>query len=189
MRLLEARGHYRASSGEARAPAASVGFPPLAAPDARVLILGSLPGHMSLAMRQYYAQPYNAFWKIVERCSAPVRSCPTARVARLLASRVAVWDVLAAGERAGSLDSAIVRDSMVVNDFAGFFAMHRDVRLVCFNGGTASELYRRRVLVTLTPPAADLPTTRLPSTSPAHAALRFEAKLERWTATLRGSAS
>jgi hypoxanthine-DNA glycosylase len=100
-----------------------------------------------------------------------------------------VWDVLAAGERAGSLDSAIVRDSMVVNDFAGFFAVHGDVRAICFNGAKAAELYRRRVLPALTPPAADLPTLRLPSTSPAHAALRFDAKLERWATALRGTAA
>jgi hypoxanthine-DNA glycosylase len=168
---------------------ASLGFPPLAAQDARVLILGSLPGRMSLAMQQYYAQPYNAFWKIMGTLFGAGPELPyERRVARLLEHRVAVWDVLAAGERPGSWDSAIVRASMIVNDFAGFFAAHRNLRAICCNGGTAFELYRRRVLPTLGPPASDLPTLRLPSTSPAHAALRFEAKLERWAAALRGVA-
>jgi hypoxanthine-DNA glycosylase len=166
---------------------ASVGFPPLAAPDARVLILGSLPGRTSLERRQYYAQPHNAFWRIMGALCGAGPELPYAqRVARLLARRVAVWDVLASGERAGSLDSAIVRDSMVLNDFAAFFAAHAELRAVCFNGGTAAELYRRRVRPTLAPPAAALTTLRLPSTSPAHASLRFEAKLERWSDALRG---
>jgi hypoxanthine-DNA glycosylase len=104
---------------------------------------------------------------------------------RLVARRVAVWDVLAAGERSGSLDSAIVEHSVVTNDFGAFFERHREVRLVCFNGTKAAELYRRRVLPKLDPRLAALATVRLPSTSPAHASMRFEQKLERWSAALR----
>ena len=58
---------------------------------------------------------------------------------------VAVWDVLAAGEREGSLDSAIVPASIVVNDFNAFFERHRRIRLICFNGNTAAALFRRKV--------------------------------------------
>jgi hypoxanthine-DNA glycosylase len=169
----------------APADAPSVGFPPLASPDARVLILGSLPGRTSLERRQYYAQPYNAFWKIMGALfDAGPEIAYDERVRRLLGRRIAVWDVLAAGERAGSLDSSIVRASMVVNDFAGFFAAHARIEAVFCNGGTAAELYRRRVLPTLAARFAELPVERLPSTSPAHASLRFEQKLARWRAAL-----
>ena len=127
--------------------ALSVGFPPIESPDARVLVLGSLPGRTSLAMRQYYAQPQNAFWKIMGRLFGAAPELPYERRVEVLRTRrVAVWDVLAAGERAGSLDSAIVPSSIVVNDFATFFASHGEIRVVCFNGGKAAELYRRRVL-------------------------------------------
>jgi double-stranded uracil-DNA glycosylase len=172
-----------------RREALSVGFPPIAAADARVLVLGSLPGRTSLEMRQYYAQPHNAFWKIMGRLFGASQEVPYERRLELLrVHRVAVWDVLAAGERSGSLDSAIVSSNVVINDFGGFFAVHRDIRLVCFNGGKAAELYRRRVLPGLSPVAAALETERLPSTSPAHASRTFAQMLERWSAVLESVA-
>jgi hypoxanthine-DNA glycosylase len=163
----------------------SVGFAPIADPRATVLILGSLPGQKSLEMRQYYAQPQNGFWKIMDALYGAGPSLPyAARLERLIERRVAVWDVLAAGERAGSLDSAIVHASAEHNDFAAFFERHREIRRVCFNGGKAAELYRRLVLPTLTPSVAAIDTRRLPSTSPAHASLPFAAKLALWSAAL-----
>jgi len=136
-------------------------------------------------MRQYYAQPQNGFWRIMEVLfGAGPALAYEARLERLIASRVAVWDVLAAGERSGSLDSAIVEASIVTNDFAAFFERHGDIRLICFNGAKAAELYRRKVLPTLRERFAALESVRLPSTSPANASLRFEQKLARWTAAL-----
>ena len=171
-----------------RREALSVGFPPVAAADARVLVLGSLPGRMSLEMRQYYAQPHNAFWKIMGRLFGAGPEFPYERRLELLrVHRVAVWDVLAACERAGSLDSAIVASSVVVNDFAAFFAAHHEIRLICFNGSKAAELYRRRVLPGLGAEIAALETRQLPSTSPAHASRSFADKLAQWSAALRES--
>ena len=137
-------------------------------------------------MRQYYAQPQNGFWRIMEVLfgAGPALAYST-RIERLVARHVAVWDVLAAGERSGSLDSAIVETSIVTNDFAVFFEHHPEVRLVCFNGAKAADMYRRRVLPQLAPQFAALEAIRLPSTSPAHASLRFEEKLARWSAALR----
>jgi hypoxanthine-DNA glycosylase len=168
-----------------RRVALSAGFPPLADATARVLVLGSLPGVKSLQMQQYYAQPYNAFWRIMGELFGAGRELDyAARVERLRAHGLAVWDVLAAGERKGSLDSAIVSESIVVNDFNAFFERHRHVRSICFNGNTAAGLYQRKVLPVLEPASAALETYVLPSTSPAYAALRFEQKLERWSAVL-----
>ena len=165
----------------------SVGFPPIEDARARVLVLGSLPGRKSLEMREYYAQPYNAFWRIMGELfgAGPELEYP-ARLKRLRAHGVAVWDVLAAGEREGSLDSSIVRASIVVNDFSSFFAQHRDVRMICFNGNTAAGLFERKVLPGLTPPWAAIEQRALPSTSPAYASLRFGEKLARWREALGG---
>jgi hypoxanthine-DNA glycosylase len=163
----------------------SIGFAPIARGRPRVLVLGSLPGRKSLEMGQYYAQPQNGFWRIMGALFGAGPSLPyPERLERLIANRVAVWDVLAAGERDGSLDSAIVPASVVVNDFGGFFARHADIGLVCFNGAKAADLYRRRVAPVLAVQFASLPFLVLPSTSPANASVPFAAKLASWSAAL-----
>jgi double-stranded uracil-DNA glycosylase len=162
--------------------AISHGFPPVVGRRARVLILGSLPGQASLAARQYYAQPRNAFWKIMgEICGAGPALEYRERLDHLTENAIALWDVLAAGERPGSLDSAIVRRTAVSNDFVSLFRAQPDIRVVCFNGRTAHDLYQRRVLGTLPAEIRLLPQRILPSTSPAHASLSLARKLEAWS--------
>jgi double-stranded uracil-DNA glycosylase len=163
----------------------SRGFPPVCRANARILILGSLPGQKSLELRQYYAQRQNGFWKIMDVLFGAGPLLPyAARLERLIDERIAVWDVLAAGQRQGSLDSAIVASSAVANDFVGFFDRHRDISLICFNGTKAADLYRRRVLPTLAPRLASIEARVLPSTSPANASWSFAAKLASWSAAL-----
>jgi hypoxanthine-DNA glycosylase len=162
----------------------ATGFPPVAARDARLLILGSLPGALSLARGEYYAQPRNAFWPIMGRLVGAAPELPYAeRLDRLRAAGIALWDVCASGFRPGSLDAAIRRDSVVPNDFAVFFRAHPGIGAVCFNGATAADLFTR--LVKPAPPTLAL--TTLPSTSPAHAAMPLAEKLRRWRAGLVGA--
>ena len=156
-------------------------FPPIATPDAATLILGSLPGRKSLQMQQYYAHPQNAFWKLVAEIFDAGSSLPyTLRVEILTANRIALWDVLAAAERPGSLDSSIVSASARANDFASFYRAHPHIRRVLFNGRKAEELYYRFVMPGLSADLADLRYVSMPSTSPAHAGMAFAKKLERW---------
>jgi len=163
------------------------GFPPLARPDARVLVLGSMPSRESLARRQYYAHPRNAFWPIMTRLFGLQSGDYADRAAELMAHGVAVWDVLRTCRRPGSLDSAIDEASIETNDFAAFFAAHANIRRVFFNGAKAESVYRRRVVPTLDGAAAAISLIRLPSTSPAHASLDLEAKTKAWR-VLAGSA-
>src|ERR1700689_3267826 len=159
----------------------SFGFPPISSPSARVLILGSLPGRLSLERGEYYANPQNAFWRIV---AARVPDLPTdyaGRVRVLTSERVALWDVLAAATRSGSLD-ADISDDAIPNNFRAFFHAHPKIGLIGFNGGTAAKLYERHVLPTLTEPQRSIPRTTLPSPSPAHAGLSFAEKAARWSA-------
>ena len=159
----------------------SEGFPPVADPRARVLVLGSLPGPVSLRERHYYAQPRNAFWRIMGVLFGAAQARPYEdRLKILLRHRVALWDVCASAHRPGALDAAIRRASVVPNDLAAFFVTHRKLRLICFNGQAAAEMYRRRVLPGLPAELQALRSEVLPSTSPAHAAMTFEQKLERW---------
>jgi hypoxanthine-DNA glycosylase len=165
--------------------AASVGFPPVARPNARTLILGSLPGEESLRRRQYYAKPHNRFWWIMEEIvGARPELSYDARLERLLSARIALWDVCASAARAGSLDSNIVQASVVANDFSAFLCGHSGIELICFNGGGAERLFGRLVLPRLAATQAGIPRVRLPSTSPAHAGMRAEEKLRLWRVAL-----
>ncbi len=164
-------------------PSRSRGFAPIAAPHARVLILGSLPGQVSLARRQYYAQPYNAFWRIMGALFDAGPEWPyEERATRLRTHGVALWDVCKAAVRPGSLDASIDLASVLPNDFRTFFRTHGAITHVFTNGGAATRLYTRLVLPGLAEPVRSLPLHPLPSTSPAHASLRFEQKLDRWRA-------
>jgi TDG/mug DNA glycosylase family protein len=161
-------------------------FPPIAKPNAETLVLGSLPGRRSLEMQQYYAHPQNAFWKLIARIFDVEPSLPYARrVKVLVGNRIALWDVLAAAERPGSLDSSIVHASVRANDFAAFFRSHPRICRVFFNGRKAEELYRRFVQPGLPAEFASIHYLSLPSTSPAHAGMPFAEKLVRWKAIKR----
>lgn len=154
-------------------------FPPIASVSATHLILGSMPGQASLVANEYYAHPQNAFWRVVGALYRIDRSLPyEKRVALLSASGVAVWDVLAACERVGSLDSAIDRASEVANDFGRFFALYPRIERVLFNGTTAEALFKRHCRALYRD--SRFTFVRLPSTSPAHAGMRFEEKLAQW---------
>lgn len=156
-------------------------FPPISAPDATRLVLGSMPGKASLAAGQYYAHPRNHFWQVIETLfDLPAGSSYEARCAVLVEHRIALWDVLKACFRTSSLDSDIVEESIVPNDFAGFLARHPRIRAIYFNGAKAESVYLRYVRPTLPDALASIPLCRLPSTSPANASWTFRDKLERW---------
>jgi len=156
-------------------------FPPVSRPDAHTLILGSLPGRKSLEAKQYYAHPRNAFWKLMARIFDFDPALSYAERTRLLEWHgIALWDVFAAAERPGSLDSDIVHATAEANDFRDFFRAHPGIDRVFFNGRKAEEIFRKRVLPRI---AADFPRLEyhgLPSTSPAHAGMSFADKLARW---------
>ena len=155
-------------------------FPPIERAGARVLILGTMPGRVSLRERQYYAHPGNAFWRIVgEIFGFDAQGAYRSRTSSLAGSGLALWDVLKSCTREGSLDSDIESATIVPNDFASFLAHHPRIRRVCFNGAKAEALYMRHVR----PLLGDLPEIshlRLPSTSPANASVPFPEKLRAW---------
>ena len=153
-------------------------FAPIAAPDARALILGSMPGIASLDVGQYYAHPRNQFWQILTRLTGmPEGLDYPSRTAFVSRRGLAIWDVLKACERPGSLDSAISAE--VANDFPAFFAAYPDIRAVFFNGRKAQSAFKKFVLPGL--PDFHVEQVLLPSTSPAHAGMGFEEKYKVWS--------
>jgi TDG/mug DNA glycosylase family protein len=139
----------------------------------RVLILGSFPSVLSLAHGEYYGNPKNRFWAVMEELFTIPATLPyPERTLRLTQEKVALWDVVRGCRREGSADSRI--RNPVPNDIAGFVRAHPSVRLVALNGSTAGQLYHR---------FTDIPgilSITLPSTSPANAAMPFEDKVRVW---------
>jgi double-stranded uracil-DNA glycosylase len=141
---------------------------------ARVLVVGSLPGEVSLARGQYYAHPQNQFWRLMERVlGAGTPAGYEARLAALQDAGVALWDVVRTARRKGSLDSGI--QDAEPNPLAAFITQSLpQLRAVAFNGGKAAAIGRPQ----LAGPGA-LALIALPSSSPAHT-LAFERKAAAW---------
>lgn len=156
----------------------SYSFPPLVGNAPKVLVLGSMPGVASLEAQQYYAHPRNAFWPIMAAIFELDSDAPyVTRCQQLTDAGVAVWDVLKACHRPGSLDQHIDAATIEANDFNVFLKQHPSIEAICFNGSKAEQLFCRSVLANLlSVPALE----KLPSTSPAHAAMSFPQKLAAW---------
>lgn len=149
------------------------GLPPIARADAKLLILGSLPGDASLAAARYYAHPRNQFWRLIGGVigSDPALMAYTDRIAAVVASGVALWDVVGSAHRAGSLDHNIRNEQL--NDLCQYVKSLPRLRAVAFNGKKAGLL------------AADafdglpIAVLHLPSSSPAYT-MHLNAKAVLW---------
>ena len=140
-----------------------IGLPPIARPDARLFILGSLPGDASLSAGRYYAHPTNQFWRLLGQAIGEdlQRLDYDERVRRLAERRIGLWDVIASASRRGSLDQAIRgaahnRVEQLRHDFP-------ELRALAFNGSTAAAVGRR-----LLGSAEGLSLVELPSSSAAN---------------------
>ncbi len=158
-------------------------FKPIESESARILILGSMPGVISLAAGQYYAHPRNSFWKIMSTIlDIPFAAAYEERLDALKKANIALWDVLHSCVREGSLDANIDADSVKANNFSAFLRKHPGVEIVAFNGATAEKCYQRYVIPTLKD--CRVKYVRLPSTSPALASLSFDGKVAAWRAAI-----
>jgi hypoxanthine-DNA glycosylase len=150
-------------------------FAPVIDAHVRLLILGSLPGEMSLAQSQYYGNPQNRFWHLMsEVIRTDLRACDyPSRLQTLLQHGVGLWDVVAQAHRTGSLDGNIRNHAH--NDLAGLAATLPRLRSIAFNGGTAARIG----LQALGAQAGDYRIFKLPSSSPAYT-LPYAEKLAAW---------
>ncbi len=149
-------------------------FPPISNHETEVLILGTLPGEKSLQMQEYYAHPQNKFWRIIAEITnsnSPASYCDKRDL--LILNKIGVWDIVCEAKRIGSLDSNIIDESP--NDLDEFFANHKRLKVIGFNGTKATKLFdkyfkRQRNIRYIT----------LPSSSPANAKISFDEICERW---------
>jgi double-stranded uracil-DNA glycosylase len=152
-------------------------FPPVTRPDTRLLVLGSLPGAISLAQQRYYAHPQNLFWRLmgaaIGRDLVPLAY--EDRLEALLDAGVGLWDTVAKATREGSLDAAIRLHE--ASDLAALAATLPELRAIGFNGAKSAAIGRKQI-----GPAPGLALIDLPSSSPAYASLSFERKREAWLA-------
>ena len=156
----------------------------------RVLVLGTAPSVRSLAMQESYAHPQNLFWPLMGEMFGAGPELPYAeRIARLHARGVGIWDVLKECERAGSLDSNIIKSSEQANDIAALLVAYPTIAAIALNGGRAVQSFRRLVLPRIDWVRADRTAIlELPSTSPANASISAADKRARWRAMLDWSA-
>ena len=160
-------------------------FGPVAHISSQMLILGSMPGVKSLGAGQYYAHRQNAFWEIMGAIIGFNPTMPYAeREQKLTSAGIALWDVVQSCEREGSLDAAIKLNTIKPNDFLTFYIQYPNIKWVYFNGAMAERCYKTLVMPAL---KNSLIYARLPSTSPAHATLTFQTKVNAWRMALENN--
>jgi TDG/mug DNA glycosylase family protein len=163
-------------------PVVKYSFPPIGSQNARLLILGTLPGEESLRLQQYYGHPRNHFWPLIAALAN--RQLPPLyedRLALLEINRWAVWDVLEGAERIGSADAAIRNPT--ANAFGNYFAANPAIEAIAFNGQKARDLFRRFVLKPGIVAQSDFEWIELPSSSPLYTKTLDE-KLAVWRSKL-----
>ena len=147
-------------------------FPPVVCAKSRILILGTMPGSISLTQQEYYAHHRNAFWPIMfQLFDVPFTNHYPDKLSLILENGLALWDVLKSCQRASSLDNDIRFEEP--NDFRELLRQYPSIQAIVFNGQPAARFfkkYQREI---------DLPCYVLPSTSPAHA-VSIDEKRSKW---------
>ena len=155
-------------------------FEPVVGRDPRIIILGSMPGVVSLQAVQYYAHPRNIFWPVLADLFGINIDCSyQERIQQVSDLPLILWDTLKSCDRNGSLDSSILKSNLEANDICSLLERYSSIKAIAFNGAASEKYFRRLVLPELTnyPSVALL---KMPSTSPANAGMKFDQKLELW---------
>ena len=153
-------------------------FPPVVDEGCRILILGSFPSVKSRSDGFFYGHPQNRFWKMLANIfEEDLPKDIAAKRALLLRHHIALWDVIAACDIAGSSDAS-VKNAIPV-DITRVTNVARIERVIC-NGSLAYKLYHRHL-----ESVVGVPAIALPSTSPANAACSFDQLVNIWKDALK----
>ena len=142
-------------------------FPALFDDNSEVLLLGSIPSPKSREQGFYYGHPQNRFWKVLANVlNEPLPATIDEKKKMLLKHHIALWDVLDSCSLIGASDTSI--EDVEPNDIASLLAHTKIKRIFC-TGATAHKLYEKYCET-----ATGIKAVKLPSTSPANCAVKFE---------------
>lgn len=140
----------------------------------RILILGSLPGDLSLELNQYYVHPRNRFWKMMfEIFGTGFSEDYEVRKQLILQNKLALWDVAHSAERKGSMD--VDMKNVSPNQIHELLTEHPTIEKIIFNGKKAEQLFWKYF-----DKKTSIEYISLPSTSPANAQFSYERLIEIW---------
>ncbi len=153
---------------------------PIIGRNPRIIILGSMPGIISINAAQYYANPRNLFWMVLaDLFSIDIDCSYESKVLQMQQLPMIVWDTLKTCHREGSLDSKILNTDIEANDIATLLKQFPTVQAIAFNGNASAKYFDRLVKPQL-PKDLDIELLKMPSTSPANAGMKRAQKLETW---------
>lgn len=160
----------------------SVGLEPVVDSESKYLILGTLPGKVSLQTQHYYANSSNYFWRIISGIfDEAIPNSYEGKLNVLKRHHIALWDVLKSADRESSLDSDIKNPS--VNDILGFISVHPNLKVVGFNGKEAEDYFRRFVGIHNLP--ENIRVVSLPSSSSSNTHLKLDGKISLWNSMFK----
>jgi hypoxanthine-DNA glycosylase len=154
-------------------------FPPFVNSDTEILILGTMPGAISLAQQEYYANKRNHFWPILYTLfnNLPVSEIFEEKIQFLYSNKIGLWDVLENCERKGSLDIHIKNQKE--NDFESLFREFPSITKIVFNGKESHKYFLKKF-----GQIEGITYFVMPSTSPANT-MSFENKLKIWSSCFK----
>ncbi|MFZ3580405.1 DNA-deoxyinosine glycosylase [Virgibacillus sp. DJP39] len=139
-----------------------IGLDPVISVKSKVLIVGSMPSEISLENQQYYGNPRNHFWNILfELFNHKVLTDYQEKIAFVKNNHLALWDVIGACYREGSLDSKISEEE--VNDIPGLLKKYPGIKLIACNGTKSHQTLKKNVD---SKKLQKVDILKLPSTSP-----------------------
>ena len=142
----------------------------------KILIIGTMPGKISLQKQEYYGNNQNAFWKIISVIFNNGNNFISYKdkLRCLKENHIGLWDSLKYCIRDGSLDSNIKNE--FPNDFKNMLKKYIKIKYLLFNGNKSYYFFRKYNLEILN----NYKYLILPSTSPTNAKIDFNTKLKKW---------
>lgn len=148
-------------------------FEPIYDADSTILILGTMPSVKSRKDGFYYANPRNAFWRIIAYiCEESVPTTVEEKTDLLIRNHIAIWDVCKSCDIEKSKDSSI--KNTIPTDIPNLIKRTK-IKRIYANGETAAKQYDKYVKKDI-----GLDIVTLISSSSARTAFTENDKMKNW---------